>query len=331
MAGLRAILREDPNLVVRSKRSATVIGWCAKCVAIEAAGDATFEVAVVVGGWEGGAGSEGAVGRENFGECVDLWLGFSAVAVGEGSPALRRDKKRVNQAAVDRAVKAIEHLYKLHTRIPGLIQASNMNHTRGFIEFWLPILSGLSQQTYHPIRVIRQHALTYLQRAILSPLLEATSYEDSWYDCFETVLFPLLEELLKPEVARLDSPAAIDETRMRAAALLCKIFLQFVARLMGSMEFSRLWGRILAYLGRYMRSSGSELYEGVLESLKNMLLVMANQGLFQAPGAKSVEKGEATWLANELWEVAWKEVQSVAPGLKDELFPVVKNGEGIVI
>ncbi|KAJ1558773.1 GDP/GTP exchange factor for ARF [Nowakowskiella sp. JEL0078] len=312
MTGLRAIVRDGPSVVVRSGRAAAVVGWCAKC---------------------GGRGSGGCdIRGSGCGLRVGRWgRSFGAVAVGEGSPRLRRDKKRANQAVVDRAVKAVEHLYKLHTRIPGLIQTSGMNHTRGFIEFWLPVLSGLSQQTYHPAREIRQHALTHLQRALLSPLLEATQYEDSWYDCFETVLLPLLDELLKPEVARLDSSAAIDETRMRAAALLCKIFLQYVARLIGSMEFSRLWRRILAYLVRYMRASGSELNKGVLESLKNMLLVMATQGLFQAAGTKSFEGGEATVLANELWEVAWKEVQVVAPGLKEELFPILKNGEKDVV
>lgn len=47
---------------------------------------------------------------------------------------------------------------------------------------------------------------------------------------FDRVLFPVLEELLKPQVYERD-PGGFGETRLRAATLLCKVFLQYVVRL----------------------------------------------------------------------------------------------------
>ncbi|KAJ3050852.1 hypothetical protein HK102_012190, partial [Quaeritorhiza haematococci] len=63
-------------------------------------------------------------------------------------------------------------------------------------------------------------------------------------------------------------------------------------------------------------------YEGVLESLKNMLLVMSTQGVFQPanedPTTKPHDK-EIT--SHNLWDLTWLHLEPVLPGLKDDLFP----------
>ncbi|KAJ3030174.1 G-box binding factor, partial [Rhizophlyctis rosea] len=64
-------------------------------------------------------------------------------------------------------------------------------------------------------------------------------------------------------------------------------------------------------------------YEAVLERLKNMLLVMTTQGVFQAtetaPGSVN------------LWNVTWNKIAEFLPGLKEELFPVgASQAEGPV-
>ena len=144
----------------------------------------------------------------------------------------------------------------------------NFNHVIAWFEFWLPVLSGLSQQCYHPSREVRQHSLTMLQRVLLSTELKgpdmtasATSCSESRLDCFENVLFPLLDELMKPEVVELD-PLGIDETRVRASALLAKTFLRFYTRLSKSKELAQVWTRTLDYMGQSMHSGtlGREEY-----------------------------------------------------------------------
>ncbi len=84
---------------------------------------------------------------------------------------------------------------------------------------------------------------------------------DCWVDSFENVLFPLLDELLKPEVFRLDAQG-MDETRMRAAGLLSKIFLQYLHRLARWMELPHLWQKILQYMVKYMQSGTGEFLVG---------------------------------------------------------------------
>jgi hypothetical protein len=218
------------------------------------------------------------------------------------------------QQYVDRALKSLEKLYKLHLKIPKLIADSSVRQEKGvfiylyinmkissnikillsfsaWFELWLPILSGLGQQCYHPSREIRQHSLTLLQRALLSPQLEtslsssgtpastpqrvaipdnvsaespksaalnlSSSVFETGVNCFEDVLFPLLDELLKVEVFKLDT-SGMDETRMRASALLCKIFLQYLPRLQQYKDLSSLWVKILDYMNTYIRAGGVE-------------------------------------------------------------------------
>jgi hypothetical protein len=147
-------------------------------------------------------------------------------------------------------MKSLDHLFNLHVKIPKLIDEAGIRSERAWFEFWLPILSGLGQQCYHPSREIRQHAITLLQRALRLPELESSTMDCS-VGCFDNVLFPLLDELIKDEVARLD-PAGTDETRMRACGLLCNLFLHHEVRLTSSRELGRLWARILQYITSFM-------------------------------------------------------------------------------
>jgi brefeldin A-resistance guanine nucleotide exchange factor 1 len=66
----------------------------------------------------------------------------------------------------------------------------------------------------------------------------------------------MLEELLKPQVFRRD-PQGMGETRLRASALLCKIFLHYLTQLserQGVEKMTHLWLQILSYQDRFMHS-----------------------------------------------------------------------------
>lgn len=104
---------------------------------------------------------------------------------------------------------------------------------------------------------MRQHALTHLQRALLLPELESKDGSHDWVSIFELVLFPLLGELLRPEVFQID-PNGIDEARMRASALLCKIFLHYFSRLLEWNGLIGLWLQILDLLDKYMHASDND-------------------------------------------------------------------------
>jgi brefeldin A-resistance guanine nucleotide exchange factor 1 len=83
---------------------------------------------------------------------------------------------------------------------------------------------------------------------------------------FDRVLFPVMDELLKPQVYERD-PQGMAETRLKAATILCKIFLQYVVRLVESDAVVGLFVRVLDKLERFMRGE------------KDMLVGQARQSM----------------------------------------------------
>ena len=132
-------------------------------------------------------------------------------------------------------------------RLTGLITAWEAS--------WIPLLSAYAQLCLNPSRELRQIAITSLQRTLLAPEILQNDDVDLTI-IFERVFFPMLEELLKPQVFRRD-PDGMGETRLRASALLCKIFLQYLTQLserQGMKTMTELWLKILGYQDRFMHS-----------------------------------------------------------------------------
>jgi golgi-specific brefeldin A-resistance guanine nucleotide exchange factor 1 len=112
-----------------------------------------------------------------------------------------------------------------------------------------------------------------LQRALLVHDLQTLTGPE-WFGCFRQVLFPLLNDLLVESVTSTIDPNLMEESRMRTATIMSKVFLHHLTPLIGLDSFSELWLEILEYMERCMKVGPDMLYEAVLESLKNMLLVM---------------------------------------------------------
>jgi brefeldin A-resistance guanine nucleotide exchange factor 1 len=107
-------------------------------------------------------------------------------------------------------------------------------------------------------RDIRQKAVGYLQRLLLSQQL-MSSEQAALSAVFARVLLPILEELLKPQVFDRD-PAGMEETRLRAATLLCKVFLQYLMLLGETKEtVANLLTRVIDLLERFMRTGSRQL------------------------------------------------------------------------
>lgn len=61
---------------------------------------------------------------------------------------------------------------------------------------------------------------------------------------------------------------------MRTATIMSKVFLHHLTPLISLTTFSELWIEILDYIEKFMNIGSDMLHEAMLESLKNMLLVM---------------------------------------------------------
>ncbi|CAK7562594.1 MAG: GDP/GTP exchange factor for ARF [Sporothrix epigloea] len=225
------------------------------------------------------------------------------------SRAPRQDKASEN-AAVQRGIKAIDIIYNMTSRIPYLMKQSHLESSEAWSAYWLPIFQALTNQCTNPCREVRHLAFSSLQRSLLSPELTSSDHRE-WTAIFSEVLFPLILKLLLPEVYSSDRDG-MSETRVQAASLLCKVFLQYLVLLSAWDGMLDLWLQIIAILDRLMNSGqGDSLEEAVPENLKNVLLFMASSGYLVAPGTDPTKE--------ELWTETWKRIDRFLPDLKNEL------------
>lgn len=91
-----------------------------------------------------------------------------------------------------------------------------------------------------------------MQRSLLSPELTSEDHSE-WTAIFGEVLFPLILVLLKPEVFSSDRDG-MSETRVQAASLLSKVFLQYLVMLSQWDGMLDLWLKIIEIMDRLMNS-----------------------------------------------------------------------------
>lgn len=107
----------------------------------------------------------------------------------------------------------------------------------------------------------------------------------------------------------------MEETRIRAATVLSKVFLHHLTPLLALPSFFNLWLVVLDFMDKYMHADRSELlYEAIPESLKNMLLVMDSARVFDGPDGKNV-----------LWNATWDRIGKFLPTMKDDLFKEIED------
>ena len=218
-----------------------------------------------------------------------------------------------HKEAVMRGYKAITLISQLVQRVPDLIRQSHLEGDSAWMTYWSLIFQKLQAQCLNPCRKIRRQACSSLQNALLSPDLSPTADEE-WALIFRQVLFGLISRLLKPEVYQTD-PSGMNETRLQVANLLCRTFLHHLPSLSQRDDLLELWLRILDIMDRLMNSGqGDNLEEAVPESLKNVLLVMAESEVLKVP-----DPGEQP---SELWQETRKRVDGFLPKLMAELFPL---------
>ncbi|XP_072165610.1 Golgi-specific brefeldin A-resistance guanine nucleotide exchange factor 1-like [Diadema setosum] len=222
------------------------------------------------------------------------------------------------------SIQLLDLMHTLHTRAASIFSSWAEEEQREgqqvtidagasalWVKCWCPLLQGIARLCCDTRRQVRMQALTYLQRALLVHDLQTLSAVE-WESCFNKVLFPLLSLLLEDN----HDPVGMEETRMRAATLLCKVFLQHLTPLLSLATFTALWLTILDFMDKYMHSDKSDLlYEAIPESLKNMLLVMDTAGVFQYP-----QPGLESSAQSQLWMHTWERIDCFLPGLRNQVF-----------
>ncbi|CAH8861888.1 unnamed protein product [Trichobilharzia szidati] len=233
-----------------------------------------------------------------------------------------------------------------------LTNADRLNLDHLWTNCWRPLLQATARLCSDIRRDVRTDALSYLQKALLSPTLHSLNGKQ-WEDCFDKVLFPLLsgflesialEEAIAANSQRVNNIGSVGaggttnhnsnstgygyhlhtvefaDPRMRAIPLLTKVYLQHLRPLYELDTFNILWIRMLAYMERYMLASSSDsLTDAVRESLKNVLLVMCTGTHDINPILiKNSPPGSNSAI---LWELTEKHLSTFLPELLEQLFP----------
>lgn len=323
MAGFTSLMARLPAYIKTSTEWQMILAILGKTAHHPTASKYSFDISKSIVSGQYGT----RVIIDTFAPCVDLLSTFASSGKVDGFPQSEQQGSSHQNAKVtpenaQRATEAIGLISSLHAKVKVFATEYNLSATVLWEKYWLPILTALRAQSVNPSREIRNQALTSLQRTLLSPDLMSNDGEAAEsVAIFEKVLFPLLDELLKPEVFQLD-PTGMDETRMKASALLCKVYLQYLMQLSEWSGMVDLWGKILQYLDRFMHSGKRDnVYESVPESLKNVLLVMSSSGYLFDPVVAEQEGQTLTSQQVELWKVTWEKLDVLLPNLKGELFP----------
>ncbi|KUL90825.1 hypothetical protein ZTR_00895 [Talaromyces verruculosus] len=273
-----------------------------------------------------------AISSDNYESAVALANDFASAGSIGAAEERRRDanarrsrggkpEKPTENDTVLRGIHAIGIIYQLTSRTPSLIKQSHLERSEAWAAYWSPIFQSLTMQCTNPCRDIRHQAISTLQRSLVS-LEFASENEDKWTSIFDEVLFPLILRLLKPEVYHSD-PIGMSETRVQAATLVCKIFLRYLDQLSSSGGMLDLWLKILDILDRMMNSGqGDALEEAIPESIKNILLVMADSGHLIPPPTSDPNK-------QKIWTETKKRLDRFLPNLFSELFPVSESQKDV--
>ncbi|KAL8229179.1 hypothetical protein R6Q57_014079 [Mikania cordata] len=181
-------------------------------------------------------------------------------------------------------------------------------------EMWVRLVQGLRKVCVDSREEIRNHAVLMLQRCLTG--LDGIHLEDDlWLQCFDSVIFPLLNDLLEiVEERSAKEYRNMEGTLVLSLKLLSKAFLHSLPRISRLASFSKVWVSVLSSMDLYtkvkFRGKRSEkIIELVPETLKNTLLVMKSTGIL-SPNS-----------SDDLWEQTWLHVKTLAPLVQSEVFP----------
>ncbi|XP_055542001.1 Golgi-specific brefeldin A-resistance guanine nucleotide exchange factor 1 isoform X2 [Wyeomyia smithii] len=274
----------------------------------------------------------------NFESCVRCIRTFVEASMNDGSSKRRRqrgagsgknsrNRNRKNDSSDSEtedlpeayqsiSIQLLDLMHTLHTRTAQIFRwwaeegGSLPQCSALWSQGWCPLLQGIARLATDQRRQVRTSAITCLQRALLVQDLQTLTGLE-WAGCFKQVLFPLLSELLGEKPAKPADAGLLEESRMRTATIMSKVFLHHLTPLIALPGFNDLWLEILEYFERFMKIGSDMLYEAVLESLKNMLLVMHSVCVFHNSDGVT---------HSTLWDVTWQRISGFLPHLKDELF-----------
>ncbi|MED6196628.1 hypothetical protein PIB30_049272 [Stylosanthes scabra] len=184
-------------------------------------------------------------------------------------------------------------------------------------EMWLRLVQELKEVCLDQREEVRNHALLSLQNC-LTGSVGIHIQHDFWFQCFDQVIFAMLDELVEIYEARSQKEYRnMEGSLIIAMKLLCKVYLQLLPDISQSTKFTKLWLGVLSRLevcmtARVRGRRSEKIQELVPELLKNTLLVMKAREIL----VRSSSEGN-----NSFSELTWKHINNISPSLQSEVFP----------
>ncbi|KAH6830387.1 sec7 domain-containing protein [Perilla frutescens var. hirtella] len=185
------------------------------------------------------------------------------------------------------------------------------------LEMWMRLVQGLRKVCVDQREEVRNHAILLLQRCLTG--VDGISIPtELWLQCFDLVVFTLLEEL--PEMAQQQSAKdyrSMEGSMILSLKLMSKSFLQALHDLSQATSFCQLWLKVLGCMEKYMKmrfrgKRSEKIHELVPELLKNTLLVMKSSGILVPCDPVG---------GDSFWQLTWLHVNNIAPSLQLEVYP----------
>eukprot|EP00834_Sanchytrium_tribonematis_P003786 NODE_159_length_15043_cov_0.440444.p3 type:complete len:646 gc:universal NODE_159_length_15043_cov_0.440444:6547-8484(+) len=168
----------------------------------------------------------------------------------------------------------------------------------------LNVIDCLSKCIYCHDSDVRQKSFFYLQRLVNIENLNDENAE-FWSDkIFYKSLFPFFK------FENVDDEDLLDELRMRATAILTKIYLNFFNQITNWNQMESILIDIVKVMRSFYQTSSSTMIEIIPEALKNIILVMVD--------ASKLDESE------EICPNIWIELEFL-PNLKSEIFKPEKS------
>lgn len=168
-------------------------------------------------------------------------------------------------------ISALDVLYLASPAIVDLasVDAEMEKSDRQWKHGWQPVLSLLCDLSCHRQSMVRHAAITALQCLLLSNQMSGCS-SSIWRVCFKTILLPMLEHLasMTGRKAAAFDPVQLEQTRMRAFAMVHKIFLIYLPLLAKLDDFGELWSNILDCNERFLLIQGNDMLAEASEFTK---------------------------------------------------------------
>jgi len=202
----------------------------------------------------------------------------------------------------DQSMKAMDQLMNVVSKVKAWPASDKL------FGYWVKAVNVAKQACTDSRPQVRNHACVMLQQILLSSYSMGHTGEQ-WGDVMKNVVLATVNTLVTHVKKRKQQEYPdMDKTARIAVLMLSKAFLQFLPSLADLECFSDIWLELLSILDLCNSCSSEELSEAVPEALKNMILVMATEGILH-PGwtdSKNIN----------LWNVTWQRARSTSPNLE---------------